>query len=391
MSYIVKTAPAASDLGSILNCKVRSLYGGGDAAPDDDVFVWFSETQGGDGLSYKGKVIAASHGGGYADLSIELIQKAEIGMKNIELASGEKQEVGTGMYGLYTKIMDHAHNKIAALNDAENALLASHFSSTVYKHAPTPSTTQKTAEGEFEGAPFEIGKIYNRRKDIHVPFGGQERGGITTPVKSRFVFLFTGEQGENYGYQDGLRQDGVFEYTGEGQTGHMTFVRGNRAIRDHAADGKELLLFQAQKSKGQYRFLGSFVSQGYEIRQALDRSQSMRDIIVFHLVQLDVAKDEPSIDDDSSEGLDELRTAAYAATAPGLQTATAAAKTVYSRSAAVRRYVLARANGVCECCMVPAPFVRANGTPYLEPHHTRRLAESGTDHPRCVSFICYSF
>ncbi|WP_278739575.1 HNH endonuclease [Paenibacillus macerans] len=41
--------------------------------------------------------------------------------------------------------------------------------------------------------------------------------------------------------------------------------------------------------------------------------------------------------------------------------------------------VLVRANGICERCKTPAPFKRANGTPYLEVHHKTRLADGGED------------
>jgi hypothetical protein len=53
------------------------------------------------------------------------------------------------------------------------------------------------------------------------------------PDGAPFIFLFTGESGNQYGYQDGWKDDDTFEYTGEGQRGPMEFVRGNRAIRDH--------------------------------------------------------------------------------------------------------------------------------------------------------------
>lgn len=43
---------------------------------------------------------------------------------------------------------------------------------------------------------FEIGKIYNRRSDIHSKYGGQERGGISTPAKFPYIFIFTGNNGE---------------------------------------------------------------------------------------------------------------------------------------------------------------------------------------------------
>jgi 5-methylcytosine-specific restriction protein A len=99
------------------------------------------------------------------------------------------------------------------------------------------------------GIPFEVGKLYHRQRDIHQVFGGQERGGIATPDGCPFVFLFTGESGEQFGYSDGWRPDGVFAYTGEGQKGDMTFVRGNRAIRDHMADGRDLLLLRRPRRR----------------------------------------------------------------------------------------------------------------------------------------------
>lgn len=54
----------------------------------------------------------------------------------------------------------------------------------------------------------------------------------------------------------------------------------------------------------------------------------------------------------------------------------------------MRTYVLARAFGFCESCRQPVPFVRKDGTPYLEPHHTRRVSDGEPDHPRYVGTVC---
>ena len=52
-------------------------------------------------------------------------------------------------------------------------------------------------------------------------------------------------------------------------------------------------------------------------------------------------------------------------------------------------YVLRRADGTCEGCGDPAPFnKRATGRPYLEPHHIRRRADAGPDHPRWIIALC---
>ena len=52
----------------------------------------------------------------------------------------------------------------------------------------------------------------------------------------------------------------------------------------------------------------------------------------------------------------------------------------YQRNPDVIAEVLGRANGFCERCKNPAPFIRAaNSTPYLEVHHTIPLAQGGDD------------
>src|SRR4028118_1104834 len=132
---------------------------------------------------------------------------------------------------------------------------------------------------------FEVGRVYNRLEEIHGPYKGQQQGGISTPKDKPFIFLFTGESGEQYGYEDGWDQNGVFLYTGEGQVGHMEFTRGNRAIIDHATDGKELHLFESL-GKGQgYRYLGMFACSTWEYRLGVDLNSNERQVIVFHLMQ----------------------------------------------------------------------------------------------------------
>ncbi len=54
--------------------------------------------------------------------------------------------------------------------------------------------------------------------------------------------------------------------------------------------------------------------------------------------------------------------------------------TVFVRNPDVAAEVLSRANGRCEACAQPAPFIRASdGTPYLEVHHRVRLCDGGDD------------
>ncbi|RWG78556.1 HNH endonuclease [Mesorhizobium sp.] len=243
------------------------------------------------------------------------------------------------------------------------------------------------------GLPYEIGATYHRQTQIHQVFGGQERGGIAMPRDVPFVFLFTGESGGQYGYEDGWQPDGTYAYTGEGQLGDMRFIRGNKAIRDHHADGRDLLMFEALSKKGQYRFLGCFSCAGWELRAAPDRDGKDRQVIVFHLLPAGEIQTVSNVEDAveaelSTTSIEGLRSLAYAAASPKPGIGMASSRNYFIRSAQVKMYVLARAKGRCEACGNLAPFVRKNGTPYLEPHHTRRLADGGPDDPRHVGAVC---
>ena len=180
------------------------------------------------------------------------------------------------------------------------------------------------------------------------------------------------------------------------KSGDMEFVRGNRAILDHSNDGRALHLFQSLgKGKGQ-RYLGEFVYAGHKFMSGPDRNKDSRRLIVFRLVGVadahaieDAVGEEEGVHTAISMTLADARRIALAAAAGGAMPAKeSAARTLYVRSKAVRDYVLMRAAGRCESCDQPAPFIRKNGTPYLEPHHTTRVSDGGPDHPRFVRVVC---
>ena len=241
---------------------------------------------------------------------------------------------------------------------------------------------------------FELNRLYSRRDDIHAHFGGQAQSGIVTPRDCEYIFLFTGESGTEYGYEDHWDDNGVFHYVGEGQVGDMQFVRGNRAIRDHSENGKLLMLFSALGQGKPVRFTGAFHCANWRTEQGVDRNGDTRKIYVFHLVPetgdyyFSKPEAEPSeLKPDIT--LVTLRKRAYEVAGSTTEGNSSAAKrNYYKRSQAVKRYVIARADGVCESCLEPAPFLRENGTPYLEPHHTRRVSDSGPDHPRWIGAVC---
>lgn len=131
---------------------------------------------------------------------------------------------------------------------------------------------------------LEPGKTI-KRTALHRRYGGRQQGGISPSRKSPNVFLFTDpKRGERHGYiYDGLREDGLYDYTGEGQSGEQQMIQGNRAIRDHELEERELHLFKASGSKvlyiGQYEYADHYPG---EARQT-DGKGGKRGVIVFRL------------------------------------------------------------------------------------------------------------
>lgn len=240
--------------------------------------------------------------------------------------------------------------------------------------------------------PFELHRSYRRRNDIHARFGGQQQGGISTPADAPGIFIFTGHGAGHVGYQDVFEADGSFRYTGQGQLGDMRMISGNRAIRDHVQNGKDLLLFQQTKKGGPVRFEGLYVCGGWETKQQPDMNGQPRQAIVFTLVPqsgLSIEAEDLAIEAPADLPLVELRKRAFqAALASDEASPRVALANVRARSKAVRDYILARSRGSCENCGNSAPFLTAIGQPYLEAHHIHKLSDGGPDHPASVAALC---
>jgi 5-methylcytosine-specific restriction protein A len=232
---------------------------------------------------------------------------------------------------------------------------------------------------------FALGRVY-RRSDLHDEYGGQRQGGIATPREHPLVFIFSGSAGSAYGYEDEWDEDGTFRYFGEGQLGDMKFSGGNAAIRNHAENEEEIHLFETLKRSGA-RYLGEMVCAGYEWRTAKDKAGDDRQAIVFQLVR---AAALPEFDDAAPPQDASLSELAAAADADPSEESSAeeGLRRTYARSKALRRYVRARAGGICEGCGEAAPFVAKSGTPYLEAHHTNRRSDSGPGDRGTVIALC---
>lgn len=143
----------------------------------------------------------------------------------------------------------------------------------------------ETLVKESNHLPFEIGKIYHRRDEIHKIYGGNAQSGIAPCSNYPFIFLFNTPSGKEASYQDGWVDQDTYYYTGQGQKGDMQFVLGNKAILNHQADGKELHLFK-KINNGNYEYIGQFEYQTHEMLNGFDFDHQPRKIIRFTLKKI---------------------------------------------------------------------------------------------------------
>jgi 5-methylcytosine-specific restriction protein A len=297
---------------------------------------------------------------------------------------------------------------------------------------------------------FRRGQTYIRRR-IHDSIGGQEQGGISTPRSVPAVLLFRTQHVVGSGYQDdGWQADGFYHYTGEGQFTDMQMTRGNRAVRDHMKIGKTLMLFEGVGSTfGLYRFEGFMNCVDYYERHT-DALGNQRRVFIFRLIPvekcivplqlgqkgeatafLDMRPDvlklieqgfdthdpiKGVVDEPDNLGPMALENSAETEEAPSTQLLPVQMPLVrstdynppskhqrvadwqlplsnprdnYQASIDVlHQYVLQRANGFCEACGRPAPFISKDGSPYLEVHNVRSVVDYGIEQPNALLAMC---
>lgn len=121
------------------------------------------------------------------------------------------------------------------------------------------------------------------RREVHRRYGGRQQGGISPSRVVPAVMFFTDPAtGHKHGYYDGWDDDGLFNYVGEGQTGNQRLVQGNRAILDHAAEGRSLEGFRSRGVTATY--LGEFALVDHYWTEAHESGgELLRQVVVFRM------------------------------------------------------------------------------------------------------------
>lgn len=131
---------------------------------------------------------------------------------------------------------------------------------------------------------FIKNKLY-KRKELHNEFGGNRQSGICPSSEYPIIFIFSGNSGGKYGYEDGWDNENFFRYSGEGQIGDMEFTRGNKSILNHKEDGKNIYLFEKTTESGYWKFIDELVYVSYDYYPTKDRDGNKRNGIRFNLVR----------------------------------------------------------------------------------------------------------
>jgi 5-methylcytosine-specific restriction protein A len=192
--------------------------------------------------------------------------------------------------------------------------------------------------------------------------------------------------------------DGSFHYTGMGRNGDQRIDRTqNRTLVESNTNGVGVYLFEVFTEQ-QYTFIGQvkLIDNPYQEIQA-DEAGNDRNVYVFPLAlannsipiipqsiltNLAIKKNRKAkrmTDNDLIKRTQSCRKQ------PGTRRTET---TQYDRNPAIAEYAKRRSNGICQLCQQPAPFLRADGTPYLEAHHIIWLAKGGGDTNENTVALC---
>ena len=189
-------------------------------------------------------------------------------------------------------------------------------------------------------------------------------------------------------YQDRWKGK-VLHYTGEGKKGDQPLTKQNKNLFHSRTSGEVIHLFEVIEPK-EYTYVGEveLITDPYQETQPDDDGKP-RSVWMFPIKakeggylptptqqQVDKVekKKERKVSRLSDEELEKRAKAAKGK--PSKRTVT---NEQIARDPTVVEYVKRMADGNCDLCREPAPFITKKKVPYLECHHIKQLAKDGED------------
>jgi 5-methylcytosine-specific restriction protein A len=240
------------------------------------------------------------------------------------------------------------------------------------------------------------GEIFNNTELCEIFLCSTQRGMRKSNTTNTLV-LISNHLGNNV-YEDKWIE-GILHYTGMGQTGDQDINWAqNRTLAESRTNNVEIHLFEVFNN-GEYTYQGKvhLIGDPYKSKQ-LDQNNNLRDVYIFPLGLEGNEKPTFVKEEDYREKVERQERAAkrisndeladrigYMPNEVGQREVNSIA---YERNPLVSEYARRRANGKCELCGKDAPFVKSDGTPYLEIHHIKWLAKGGEDNISNTVALC---
>lgn len=192
--------------------------------------------------------------------------------------------------------------------------------------------------------------------------------------------------------------DGVMHYTGMGLVGNQSLDHSqNKTLAQSDTNGVAIHLFE-KFEVNQYTYCGQvkLASPPYSEQQP-DEEGNDRQVVIFPVrpisggppeLSLEQAKSLYESKEKKARTLQTTELAKLAKRARGPVKTRQSKANQYDRDPWVSEYAKRRANGICQLCELPAPFLNKREIPYLETHHITWLSKGGDDTAENTVALC---
>ena len=227
-------------------------------------------------------------------------------------------------------------------------------------------------------------------------FQCSSQGGMRRSLRTDTLVVVSNHVSSIYG--DRWEQN-ILYYTGMGQVGDQSLDGNqNKTLFESRTNGVGVHLFEVFK-KGRYIYVGEVELGAPPFQETQpDVNHNMRSTWVFPIVlksggePLAVSlEDFRSVQDIHAKKVSKYSDSQLLALLPAEGNKPSKRATQYyeyCRDPHVVTAALRRSKGICQLCDGPAPFVKKDGTPFLEVHHIQPLSEGGEDTLRNCVALC---
>jgi 5-methylcytosine-specific restriction enzyme A len=251
---------------------------------------------------------------------------------------------------------------------------------------------------------FTLSKDYDRNELLDFVGSKQKQSGIIWGNKEHNCVIITsgGRGGKSAGYGDLRNEDGSIFYIGQGESGDQDQGKFSNSL---LVNGERTILFfstrepnaEEVRQRGNYRklykFEGIFEVGSWDFYTPNEGKRANHKLLRFLLIPANSIYNifDPKLPESPSKNsntdLDILRSKINSSSTRPPK-GKLSPQEYYKRSKITYDYAILRANGICEKCELPAPFVNIQKIPFLEVHHIFKLSDDGPDIPENVAAIC---